>query len=41
MAVSVPIDLGYEFSVKAPFEDVFAVLSNVPESASQIGRAHV
>lgn len=34
MAVTVPIDLGYEFSVKAPYDDVFAVLSDVPESAS-------
>ena len=34
MAVSVPIELGYEFSVKAPYRDVFAVLSNVPDSAS-------
>jgi carbon monoxide dehydrogenase subunit G len=34
MAISIPIDLGYEFSVKAPFKNVFAVLSNVPESVS-------
>ena len=40
MAVSVPIDLGYEFSVKAPFEDVFAVLSNVPESASHFPKVN-
>jgi carbon monoxide dehydrogenase subunit G len=32
MAISIPIELGYEFSVKAPFKDVFAVLSDVPES---------
>lgn len=34
MSVSVPIELGYEFSVKAPFAEVFAVLSDVPESVS-------
>ncbi len=34
MAFSVPIELGYEFSVKAPFKDVFAVLSDVPRSVS-------
>jgi carbon monoxide dehydrogenase subunit G len=34
MAISIPIELGYEFSVKAPFKDVFAVLSDVPESVS-------
>ena len=34
MAFSVPIELGYEFSVKSPFEDVFAVLSDVPKSVS-------
>jgi carbon monoxide dehydrogenase subunit G len=34
MGVSVDIDLGYEFAVKAPFADVFGVLSDVPTSAS-------
>jgi carbon monoxide dehydrogenase subunit G len=34
MAISVPIELGYEFSVKSPFKDVFALLSDVPESVS-------
>ncbi|MFZ4759924.1 MAG: SRPBCC family protein [Burkholderiaceae bacterium] len=34
MAISVPIELGYEFSVKSTFKDVFAVLSDVPESVS-------
>ena len=34
MAVTVSIDLGYEFAVKAPFDKVFAVLSDVPKSAS-------
>jgi hypothetical protein len=34
MAVSVDIDLGYEFVVKAAFKDVFAVVSDVPTSVS-------
>lgn len=34
MTVSVDIDLGYEFTVKAPLADVFDVLSDVPTSAS-------
>ncbi len=34
MAITVNIDLGYELNVKADFETVFAVLSNVPQSAS-------
>lgn len=34
MAVSVDIELEYEFSVKAPFKEVFDVLSDVPESVS-------
>jgi carbon monoxide dehydrogenase subunit G len=34
MTVSVNIDLGYEFKVKAAFKDVFALLSDVPKSAS-------
>ena len=34
MAVSVDIEMAYEFSVKAPFKDVFDVLSDVPTSAS-------
>jgi carbon monoxide dehydrogenase subunit G len=34
MAVTVNIDLGYEFEVKAKAADVFAVLSDVPTSAS-------
>ncbi len=33
MTVNVHIDLGYELEVKAKFADVFALLSNVPESA--------
>ena len=34
MALTVNIDLGWEFEVKAKYDDVFAVLSNVPESVS-------
>lgn len=34
MAITVKIDLGYEFDVKAKAADVFAVLSDVPESVS-------
>jgi carbon monoxide dehydrogenase subunit G len=34
MTITVSIDLGYEFEVKAKFADVFAVLSDVPASAS-------
>ena len=34
MAVTVNVDLGYEFAVKAKYDDVFAVLSDVPKSVS-------
>ncbi len=34
MAISVEIDLAYEFEVKAKSADVFAVLSDVPTSVS-------
>lgn len=34
MTISVTINLGYEFSVKATASEVFAVLSDVPVSAS-------
>lgn len=34
MTVTVDIDLGYEFTVKAPSDKVFEVLADVPESAS-------
>lgn len=34
MALNVTIDLGYEFEVKAPAQQVFDVLSDVPTSAS-------
>ena len=33
MSITVAIDLGYEFVVKAPYKDVFDVLSDVPTSA--------
>jgi carbon monoxide dehydrogenase subunit G len=34
MAISVQIDLGYEFEVKAKYDTVFALLSDVPKSVS-------
>jgi carbon monoxide dehydrogenase subunit G len=34
MAITVSIDLGYEFEVRAKFAEVFDVLSDVPTSAS-------
>ena len=34
MSITVKIDLGYEFDVKAKATEVFDVLSNVPESVS-------
>lgn len=34
MAINVPIDLGYEFAVKAPLQEVFDTLSDVPTSVS-------
>jgi carbon monoxide dehydrogenase subunit G len=34
MAITVTIDLGYEFAVKADYVTVFEVLSDVPKSAS-------
>lgn len=34
MSITVKIDLGYEFDVKAPAADVFEVLSDVPTSVS-------
>lgn len=34
MAINVPFDLSYEFDVKASARDVFAVLADVPLSAS-------
>ena len=38
MAISVPIELGYEFEVNAKYDDVFGVLSDVPESVSHFPR---
>ena len=40
MAVTVSIDLGYEFEVKAKAADVFAVLSDVPTSVSFFPKVH-
>ena len=40
MTVTVDIDLGYEFAVKAPFDEVFAVLADVPESVSHFPKVH-
>lgn len=34
MAITVDIDLAYEFTVKAPFKTVFDLLADVPASAS-------
>lgn len=34
MSITVPVDLGYEFEVRAKAADVFAVLADVPLSAS-------
>ena len=40
MTVNVTIDLGYEFDVKASAKDVFAVLSDVPVSASHFPKVN-
>lgn len=40
MALTVDIELGYEFSVKAPYKEVFDVLSDVPVSASHFPKLH-
>ena len=34
MTVSVRIDLGYEFEVRAGYDEVFAILSDVPRSVA-------
>lgn len=34
MTVTVAIDLGYEFTVKAPIQEVFDLVADVPRSAS-------
>lgn len=40
MAISVHIDLGYEFAVKADTSTVFGVLADVPTSASFFPKVH-
>jgi carbon monoxide dehydrogenase subunit G len=40
VTIKVPVELGYEFSVKAPAKDVFAVLSDVPVSVSHFPKVH-
>jgi carbon monoxide dehydrogenase subunit G len=40
MAITVNIDLGFEFDVKAKAADVFEVLSDVPTSASHFPKVH-
>ncbi len=40
MTVTVNIDLGYEFTVKAAFKDVFDVLSDVPTSVGFFPKVH-
>ena len=40
MTITVHIELGYEFSVKAPAAEVFGVLSDVPTSASHFPKVH-
>jgi len=34
MSVNVPIELGYEFEVRAHYDEVFALLADVPRSVS-------
>ena len=40
MAVTVQINLGYEFEVKAKAAEVFEVLSDVPASVSHFPKVH-
>lgn len=40
MTITVHIDLGYEFSVKAAANEVFQLLSDVPTSASHFPKLH-
>jgi len=40
MTVTVDIDLGYEFTVKAAHKDVFDLLSDVPKSVSHFPKVH-
>ncbi|MEO7939351.1 MAG: SRPBCC family protein [Burkholderiaceae bacterium] len=40
MTITVHLDLGYEFSVKAAASEVFQVLADVPTSASHFPKLH-
>ena len=40
MSINVGIDLGYEFEVKAPYKEVFDLLSDVPASVSHFPKVH-
>ena len=40
MTVTVDIDLGYEFTVKAVHKEVFDLLSDVPKSVSHFPKVH-
>ena len=40
MTVNVEIDLGYEFTVRAPVKEVFDLLSDVPKSVSHFPKVH-
>ena len=40
MSITVPVHLGYEFEVNAKAADVFAVLADVPLSASHFPKVH-
>ena len=40
MSITVPVHLGYEFEVKAKAAEVFAVLADVPRSASHFPKVH-
>jgi carbon monoxide dehydrogenase subunit G len=40
VTITVAIDLGYEFAVKAPFKEVFDLLSDVPASVSHFPKVH-
>ena len=40
MSITVPVHLGYEFEVKAKAAEVFAVLADVPKSASHFPKVH-
>lgn len=40
MAVTIHMELGYEFTVKAPADEVFDLLSDVPKSASHFPKVN-